>query len=156
MTSRLGRVMTYGDMKPTMEAHDLWLLSLVRSRKKIKTQYLVFCKFHSPQAWQSVSWGCRCPTHKTTWSLNYLVTRKIKKKKKIKNCSVFNKNCNNRLLEGIIFCVFSPKIRKLFFFNNHWWLYCYEDSLDEKTLLFLRFMYFFSFILLFIFKPAIN
>ena len=114
MTSRLGRVMTYGDMKPTMEAHDLWLLSLVRSRKKIKTQYLVFCKFHSPQAWQSVSWGCRCPTHKTTWSLNYLVTRKIKKKK-IKNCSVFNKNCNNRLLEGIIFCVFSPKIRKFFF-----------------------------------------
>lgn len=134
--------MTYGDMKPPMEAHDPWLLSLVRSRKKFKTQYLLFCKFHSPQAWQSVSWGCRCSTHKTTWSLNYLVTRKIKKNK-IKNCSVFNKNCNNRLLEGTIFCVFSSKIWKYIFFNNHSWLYCYEDSLDEKTLLFLRFMYFF-------------
>ena len=47
MTTRLGRVLTYGDRKPPMESPDLLIMSFVRSREKFKTYYLLFCKARS-------------------------------------------------------------------------------------------------------------
>ena len=47
MTTRLGRVLTYGDRKPPMESPDPLIMSFVRSREKFKTYYLLFCKARS-------------------------------------------------------------------------------------------------------------